>query len=76
MVKAMTKKQSQKERKLLYQVTHRLLCPQCEGKTLKQMMFEHMAELPFLVKSECSVCGYEGLFVEVRTSKAEDGKTQ
>ena len=67
----MTKKQSQKERKLLYRATHKLLCPHCEGKTLTQMMLERMAEIPLLVKSKCSVCGYEGMFVEARISKAE-----
>ncbi len=72
----MTKKQSQKERKLLYRATHKLLCPQCEGKTPKQLMFEYMAELPFLVKSKCSICGYEGMFIEVRISKVEDAKSK
>ena len=63
------KKQSQEERKLLYQATHKLLCPQCEKKTPKDMMFEHMNEIPFLVKSKCSVCGYEGMFIEAPISQ-------
>jgi len=64
-----TKKQSQKERRLLYQTTHKLLCPHCEGKTCPQLMIEHMNEIPFLVKSKCSVCGYEGMFIEVPLAK-------
>jgi len=59
------KKQSRKDRKLLYQALHKLLCPKCEGKTPLQLMLENMQVLPFLVKSKCSVCGYEGMFVEV-----------
>ena len=59
------KKQSRKERILLYKATHKLLCPQCEGKTPKQLMFENMTEIPFLVKSKCSICGYDGMFVEI-----------
>ena len=64
----MGRKQSQNERRLLYQSSHKLLCPGCERKTPKEMMFEHMGDLPFLVKSKCAVCGYEGMFVEIPIS--------
>lgn len=66
-----SKKQSQKERKLWYQATHKLLCPQCEGKTPIQLMLEYMGDIPFLVKSKCVICGYDGMFVEVPIRKEE-----
>lgn len=31
------KKLNRKERILLYKVAHKLLCPQCEGKTARQL---------------------------------------
>jgi len=69
-----TKKQSVKERKLLYRATHKLLYPQCEGKSPKQLMMEHFSDIPFLVKSKCTVCGYEGMLIEVRISERSFGK--
>jgi Zn ribbon nucleic-acid-binding protein len=59
------KKQSVKERKLLYQATHKYLCPQCEGKTPKQLMLENMFDIPFLVQTKCVTCGYEGMLIEI-----------
>jgi transcription elongation factor Elf1 len=61
-----------KERKLLYKATHKYLCPRCEGKTSKQLMLENMFDIPFLVKTKCSVCGYdEGMLVEVPTNEGK-----
>ena len=59
------KKQSRKERILLYKATHKLLSPQCGGKTVPQLMLENMNDIPFLVKSKCDICGYDGMFVEI-----------
>lgn len=66
------KKPSLKERKLLYQATHKLLCPKCEGKSPRQLMLENMFVIPFLVKSKCPVCGYDGMLIEVPTNKKLD----
>lgn len=65
------KKQSRKERILLYHATHRLLCPQCEGKSLTKLMLEHMGDIPLLVKSKCAICGYDGMFAEIAMSKGK-----
>lgn len=56
---------NREERKLLYKATHKYLCPRCEGKSAKQLMIENMFAIPFLVKTKCSVCGYDGMLVEV-----------
>ncbi len=70
------KKQTQKERRLLYHTTHKLLCPQCEGKPLTKLMLDHMGDIPLLVKSKCATCGYDGMFAEVPVSKmCYEGKT-
>jgi hypothetical protein len=37
-------------------------------------MLDHMSEIPFLVKSKCSVCGYDGMFAEIPISKVEASK--
>jgi len=54
-----------KEKKMRYKVTHKFLCPQCEGKSARQLMIENMADVPFLVKTKCFMCGYDGMRVEV-----------
>jgi len=54
-----------KERKIYYKATHKLLCPQCEGTCARDLMLKHMHVIPFLVKSKCKICGYDGMFVEV-----------
>ena len=59
------KKLSVKERDLLYRAAHKLLCPQCEGKSARELMIENMAVIPFLVNTKCSVCGYDGMLIEV-----------
>ena len=59
------KKPSRKERILLYKATHKLLCPQCEGKSARQLMIENMPVIPMLVQTKCSICGYEGMLIEV-----------
>jgi len=60
---------NRKEQKMLYKATHRYLCPQCEGKTAKQLMLENMFDIPFLVKTKCIVCGYDGMLIEVPNKK-------
>ena len=62
---ATEKKKSRKEQKLLYRATHKYLCPQCESKSPKQLMIENILVIPFLVKTKCSVCGYDGILIEV-----------
>jgi hypothetical protein len=59
------RKQSRKERIAHYKATHKLLCSQCEGKTVPQLMIENMDTIPFLVKSKCSICGHDGMLVEI-----------
>ena len=61
-IKKLTKRQ---EQKLHYKATHKLLCSKCEGTTPMQLMLKHMDKIPFLVKSKCKICGYDGMFVEV-----------
>ena len=68
------KKQSLKERKLLYKATHKLLCPKCEGKTAKDLMLEHILEIPFLVRGKCFVCGHHGMLIEVPTVSSKNIK--
>lgn len=60
--KSFTKKQ---EQILHYKATHKLLCPKCEGTTPHQLMLKYMHLIPFLVKSKCEKCGYDGMFVEI-----------
>lgn len=59
------KKFSRKEKIAYLKATHKLLCPQCEGKSAKQLMLDNMFVIPMLVKTKCSTCGYEGMLVEV-----------
>ncbi len=61
-IKKLTKRQ---ERILHYKATHKLLCPQCEGTNARDLILKHMHLIPFLVKSKCETCGYDGMFVEV-----------
>lgn len=64
-----------KERNLLYQATHKYLCPRCERKSTKQLMIENMFDIPFLVKTKCTVCGYdEGMLIEVPLDCKEKDK--
>jgi len=68
---------SRKEQKILYKATHKYLCPKCEGKSAKQLMIENMFDIPFLVKTKCSVCGYdEGMLVEVPTNCVEKARSE
>lgn len=62
----MAKQKNKKERILLYKATHKLLCPNCEGKSPRELMIENMASIPFLVRSKCKKCGYDGMLVEVK----------
>lgn len=63
-----------KEKKLLHNATHTYLCPRCEGKSPKQLMFENMFDIPFLVQTKCKVCGYEGMLIEVPIKKLEEAE--
>lgn len=52
-------------------------CPQCEGKSPRGLMLENMAVIPFLVKTKCSVCGYDGMLIEVPLNQKElENKTK
>jgi len=70
------KKQSRKERIIVYKATHKLLCPTCEGKSVKELMIENMATIPFLVKSKCVICGYDGTLVEISLQLKQNSKTE
>jgi DnaJ-class molecular chaperone len=58
-------KPNRKEQTAYLKATHKLLCPQCEGKSTRQLMMDNMGVIPMLVKTKCSTCGFEGMFVEV-----------
>jgi len=68
MKRKVTKK---RERELFYKATHKLLCPKCEGVSVPKLMIQHINDIPFLVKSKCKICGYEGMLVEVPVEVAE-----
>lgn len=53
------------EQLLNYKKTHKLICPNCEGKTARQLMIENMAVIPMLVRTKCRKCGYDGMLIEV-----------
>ncbi len=59
-------KTRKEEKKILYYTSHKLLCPNCEQKPARELIIENMMELPMLVKTKCSKCGYDGMLVEVR----------